>query len=236
MTLRSYLENIAKSLGDFDGDDADNSHQRWELSSLLAWYNEAQCVIASYKPQDFVKTKVMKLQAGTTQNPCCNQVSAPLEYVDVNGAHISYLRPLDAKAAARPFRGATCAILTNPTYMPKNSWKMDGASNSFEMYPPVPSNGNFYVKIRCVESPMAKDIADLDSDMGDCRYSAPASEWVMFKALSGETDTHALNNAQLHYKAFFDLMGMQVKSMEKFINSQATWNSSKQYQVGVSVA
>lgn len=234
MTLRNYLSNIAKSLGDFDEEDASAQFKHWSLSTLLDWYNEAMCIIATHKPQDFVKTKVMKLQAGTTQVSCCKQVGAAIEYTDARGQHIGYLRPLDGKSAVRPWRGSSCAPQITAAYAPTNVWRMDSASDSFEIYPPVPNAGDYYVKIRCVETPAAKDIGNLDEDQGDCRYCAAAYEWVLYKALSAETDAGMLQAGQTHYKAFFDIIGVQIKSMERFNAQQNNWTSSPNYQVGVS--
>lgn len=235
MTLRSYLETIATSLGDFDKEDANSSYQHWSLDTLLTWYNEAMCIIATYKPGDFVKTKIMKLQPGTIQLPCCNQVGTAVEFTDARGKHISYLRPLDAKTAVRPWRGLSCITPIASKYVPTNTWKMDGASDSFEIYPPAPEFGNYYVKFRCVQSPAGLTTAELDSDQKDCRYNAPAAEWILFKALSGETDTQLIASAQLHYKAFFDLLGVQVKSMDKFMAQQNTWAAASGYAVGAPI-
>jgi hypothetical protein len=234
MTLRDYLASVAKSLGDFDESDVGAQYQHWDLKSLLAWYNEAMCLVSTYKPQDFVKTKVMKLQPGTTQTACCKQIGAAMEYTDARGQHIAYLRPLDSKTAVRPWRGSVCATQTAPnqSYAPTNTWRMDSATDSFEVYPPVPNAGDYYVKIRCIEQPPAKDIGNLDDGQGDCRYCAAASEWIMYKALSGETDVGMLQASQMHYKAFFDLLGIQVKAMDKFMSQQSNWNSGNSYQIG----
>lgn len=216
MTLRDFLTNVARTLADVNDSDPAQSFTHWPLLQLLTWYNEAQCIIAEYKPQDFTVTKVLRLQGGSTQNPCCKMVGDVTEYVAADGAHIAYVRPL-AKKQVGSWRGKNCQ--TDAEYAPTNVWRIDNSTTSFEVFPPVPNTGEYYVKIRCVESPKELTFAEFDTQL-TCRYSPATAEWMLWKALSGDTDTAMHNVAQMHAKMFFDLMGVQQRSEQNFFAKQ----------------
>lgn len=220
MSLRSFIESVSRSLGDYDSENAGNSFIHWSEADLLRWYNEAMCLIATYKPQDFAKTKILRLRPGTTQFACCNNIGSTVALVTKDGEHIKYLRSSTAKITQNPWRGRKCS--TNAAgYEPDNVIKIDDSGDTFEIHPPVPDKGGYYVQIRCVQSPAAMTAADLDGETSDCRYDAAARQWMLFSALSGQTDSGMLNAAQIHYKAFWDMLGIQQKSMERYQAKQA---------------
>lgn len=219
MTLRLFIESVSRSLGDYDAENAGNSFIHWSEADLLRWYNEAMCLVATYKPQDFVKTKILRLRPGTTQFACCNNIGSTVALVKKDGTHIKYLRTSTAKITQNPWRGRKCSS-TAAGYEPDNVIRLDDSGETFEVHPPVPEVGGYYVQIRCVQSPEPKTSAELDEATSDCRYDAPARQWMLFSALSGQTDAAMINAAQIHYKAFWDMLGIQQKSMERYQSKQ----------------
>lgn len=211
MTLRQWLENLAMQLGDYHPGNASLQFQHWPRSLLLSYYNEAACAIASAKPADYIKSKVIKLVAGSTQTSPCALVGAVTEVTDCHGNHIAFIIPLKKTPT---WRGRSCET---DSYLPTTSYRVDGAPSSFEVYPPVPSGADTYVRVRCVEPPTALTDADLDSAVPSCKYSAALTQWALFRALSGDSDTTLASNSQTHYKAFFDLLGIQMKADAVFL-------------------
>lgn len=234
MTLQQYLDGLASQLGDFDASDAGSSYVHWSRDTLLNWFNEAHCLVATYCPQDFVTTKIVKLQPGTSQFPCCKHTGSAIEFVNAGGGHISYLTTLTAKTASKPWRGAACFSKSSLSYKPKTTWKMDAGSDSFEVYPPVPANGDYYIKIRCVQQPAALDVGNFADEL-DCRYTGAISEWVMYKALSGENDSQLIPSAQMHYKAFFDILKIKVQALRDFDKSANNWTNVSNFANEVNV-
>lgn len=212
MTLRQWLENLARQLGDFHQGNASLQFQHWPMELLLSYYNEAACAIASAKPGDYVKSKIMKLKPGVTQSGPCSIVGAVTEVVDCHGNHISFIVNIKKPPT---WRGRSCGA--DDGYLPTSSFRVDGATNLFEVYPPVPDGVDIYVRVRCVEMPTALTSADLDSAVPPCKYAAALTQWALFRALSGDSDTSLASNSQIHYKAFFDLLGIQAKAEAAFM-------------------
>ena len=212
MFVSSWLKNIATQLSDYQEEDASQQFVHWSKDLLLSYYNDASCYIASLKPQDYIRPVVVRLLPGSTQNTCCAVVGNVTEHVTESGSYIS--RILNVKSLPTWKGTAVCA--TTGSYAPQQTYRSSEALNSFDIYPPVPSTGAYYVKILCSQAPNEVSVANLAVQMPPCKYNAAITEWVLYRALSGETDTALISASQLHYKAFTDLMGIQSKAEMAF--------------------
>jgi len=213
MTLRQWLSNLSQQLGDYNSENAAQQFQHWPIDLLLSYYNEAACAIAAAKPTDYIAKKTIKLVEGQTQESPCSLVGNNMSVVDCHG---SYIAPLTLIKRPPTWRGRNCAD-DEAGYLPTNVYRVDGAPNLFEVYPPVPEGVDVYVQVRCVESPAALTTADLDGPMPDCKYTAALTQWALFRALSGDSDVTLLQASSVHYKAFFDLLGIQMKAEAAFL-------------------
>jgi hypothetical protein len=211
MKVGQFLDTIATQLNDFDPSDASNSYVSWSKSLLASYATDAYCVIAALKPEEFISTRIVKLQPGTTQTTCCTVVGGITEYTDSTGAYISRINPLKMPPT---WRGSA---RTTGHYKPESTYRASGDPTSFDIFPPVPSTGSYYVKIRCSQAPDEINPNDLTADLPPCKYKAAVNEWVMYRALSGDNDSASINLAQLHYKAFNDIMG----NLEKVTKAMA---------------
>jgi len=127
-----------------------------------------------------------------------------------------FIAPLVYGRKVPTWRGRGCAV--DPAdYIPTNMFRADSASNLFEVYPPVPECADVWVEVRCVESPPALTDADLDSPLPDCKYKAALTQWALYRALSGDSDTTLMQASAVHYRAFFDLLGLQMKADAMFM-------------------
>lgn len=216
MTLDVWLKNLSTQLGDFQEDDSSQQFVHWPKDLLLSYYNDAVGVIASLKPQDYTTTQIVRLLPGSTQTTCCTRIGPVTEFVDKYGRFISRIRA--SKKASTWLGTDACA---DGCYKPDGTYKLDEALNSFEISPPVPETGEYYVKVRCSGAPPALTEADLANPVPPSKYSAAITEWALYRAFSGETDLALLNMAQLHYKVFSDLLGLQMKAETAFLKAQA---------------
>lgn len=205
MQIQQWLELTANQLQDYHAGNPSQQFVRWSKAQLLSFFNDAACYIANMKPNDFLVTQIVKLVPGTTQTVCCPLVGTVREQVDVNGNFISRISVIKDTPT---WRGSN--ICHTSTYKPQSVSRTDGDNSTFVVNPPVPATGDYYVKIRCA-TPPTLSTDDLSSQMPTCKYMAAINEWVMYRAFSGENDSALTSLAQLHYKAFFDLMGSQQK-------------------------
>jgi hypothetical protein len=215
MTLDQWLRLTAIQLSDFSDSQPDQQHIHWPKDLLLSYYNDATAYIASLKPADHVTTVVIRLLPGSTQNTCCEFVGKVTEQVDSVGNFIANIRSIKTTPT---WLGSTVCNTSN-TYSPSATYRIDDAPASFAIWPPVPATGAYYVKIRCSQAPAPITSANLSVALPASKFSAAITEWALYRALSGETDTALMNAAALHYKAFFELLGLQNKAAAAFLPS-----------------
>jgi hypothetical protein len=218
-TLRSIVDGLATELMDFVPGNAQMSYQQWSQLTLLGYVNEAMAVIATHKPADFAQTVLLKLQPGTTQQPCCKVIGTVTEQVDANGNHVSNVRTSTTATALR-WNKPSCA--SNPLdYRVGMVYGLNKTATSFDVSPPVPAVGDFYVKLKCVQAPCEWALADLDSAVPDSRYLAAIRQWALFRALGNSRDSVAeTREAWQHEKAFYTLLGIQYR-MEQNLKAEA---------------
>jgi hypothetical protein len=210
MKQGQLIENLAVQLSDFDKEDAGNSYVHWSKELLQSYVNDAYRMIAELKPEKFISTRIVKLQPGTTQNTCCSLVGAITEYTDSTGMFISRINAIKAPPT---WRGAAC-----PTgaYAPMSVYRVTADPTAFEIYPPVPATGSYHVKLRCTMPPDEITSATLAEELPKGEFTAAVTEWALFRALSGDNDTSMGNLAQVHYKAWQDIIGAQDKVAKAF--------------------
>lgn len=224
-TLRSIVEGLAAELLDFVPGNAQMSFQQFSQAALLGYVNEAMTVIATHKPADFADYVVFKLQPGQMQQPCCKVIGAVTEQVDSLGNHIA---PIRTSTATTPLRWTKPGCTVQPgDYRVSMVYSAGRSADNFSVSPPVPSVGDFYVKLRCVCAPKQFILADLDTEMPDYRYIAAIHQWALFRALGNSRDSTAeLGEAWRHEKAFYTLIGMQYK-MEQTMKQEAAGADNK---------
>lgn len=178
----------------------------------MSYVSDAYCMISALQPQEFITTRIIKLQPGTTQNTCCSVVGSTIDFTDKTGKFLSRINPTRMPPT---WRGNNCGVGSG-AYSPTSSFRASDDPKSFEIYPPVPATGSYYAKIRCTRPPEELSITRLDQELPACKFTAAVTEWALYRALSGENDTALGNLAGLHYKAWQDIMGQQSKVAKAF--------------------
>ena len=98
MTFKDWLRNVAASLSD---DEPGKPFQRYALKDLIMAYNDAICLVASYRPDLFTEVKIVALTAGYLQDVrgCCVNVLDVLYQTDQYG---NVLKKLAAHGIKQP--------------------------------------------------------------------------------------------------------------------------------------
>lgn len=225
-TLRAFLDGVADELGDFVCDMPQMSYQQWSQCLLLSFINEGLAVIATYKPQNFVKPFIYKLTSGVTQQPLYKVIGTITEQVDAAGNHIGFIR---ASQGSTVLRWSKPACNINPAdYRVTMVYSAAKSSSSFDVSPPVPAGADVYVKLQAVMPPAELTEANMSDQVAENQYLAPLRQWVLFRALADSRDSTAeQGEAWKHEKSFYTLLGVQYKMEQTLKASEVAGGYSK---------
>lgn len=225
-----WFRTVAASLND---DKPNAPFKRYALKDLVAYYNDALCLIAKHRPDLFAEVANVKLQCGSLQDvrKCCEVVLGVIAQVDAYGNTIKNLtenKKTDTKVKSlwdKPSclsRGKVDPTTGNPLDYVVDTVTIDElAPGHFTVTPPVPVGTDAYLLIRCVKSPCAiTEAAVLDGTAKfgtDCGYLAAVRFYVLGWALTGDRHSEAAQGeATRSFKLFFDWLGVAEKQDEKY--------------------
>jgi hypothetical protein len=202
--VSDWVNNISERLSDYrKANPAALNNRFWSKELIESFYQSAYATIASANPEEFGVTKIIRLKVGSTQSTDCDMTGQVTQFVDKDGNALGAVRAI----SKRPTFVIDCHADAH-LYKPRESFNV--SSREFEIYPPVPEGCAVYVKLKCI------DITASATGTVPAKYSNMITEWAMFSALSGDADTSVASMAQVHYKAFFDLIKMQKQVDEAF--------------------
>lgn len=194
-----------------DLDDAYPAHEFsiWSREALLGYFNEALCIIASYRPDMFAELKVVKVDVCSTFLDLCDCVKVldVLGQCDSEGNLIHTLSKRAGKGAV--WTGSSRKhVFTDEL---KEYEIVD--SNLVRVYPVnLVRDKDLYVLVRCsVEPPEYK----LDSEAPDarCAFMAGARQWVLYNAkmVDGEFSGDMQAQAREHKDLFLRVLDIVDK-------------------------
>lgn len=220
MTFHDWLRTIAAALND---DEPQRPFQRYALKDMIFAYNQAACLVASYRPDLFTELKAVRLQPGKHQDfrGCCEHILDVVDQIDARGNIIKSLTGSRSKPmlATRNWKKPSC--LTPPVAEGEyilNSVDIDPNLNGrFDVYPPVPCGVEAYVMVKCVARPCDMDEANVQGDFNyDCKLAVAAWHWVLATMLSGDRFANAAGGDKAyHYRMFFDILGVVQKQEDR---------------------
>lgn len=222
MTLKEWLRTIAFALSD---DQPSRPFQRYPVKDLIAAYNDAICLIASYRPDLFTELRTVHLTAGRHQDVrgCCVNILDVIEQTDEAGNIIRDLTGVrdTTTTVKRKWKKPSC--LPRPTedfYLISNATIDPNLNGRFIVDPPVPCDVDAYVRVKCVEAPCELDETLIEGEFnGSCKMNSAAWHYVLARMLSGDNfEGSNQTTAQYHYRMFFDVLGIQQKA-EQLIES-----------------
>lgn len=218
MTFKDWLRSVAAALSD---DEPGRPFQRYTLKDLILAYNDAICLVASFRPDLFTELKITKLEAGYVQDVrgCCTNVLDVLYQTDEKG---NVIRKIDGTknkttVAKRNWSKPSCFSQSSEECYVISYATIDNALNGrFFVEPAVPCDCDAYVQIKCVEAPCPLDETQQNMEFnGDCKMNAAAWHYVLARMLSGDNFEGSLQRtASAHYKMFFEILNIQMKSEE----------------------
>ncbi|KMQ97346.1 hypothetical protein RF55_2319 [Lasius niger] len=193
---------------------------------MVAAYNAALCLVASYRPDLFTDFEVIELVPGIYQDArcACSKVLDIVAQTDANG---NVLRRIDGtkntdQTAKRKWNKPSCLTSGGESdYYVSYANLLAGMNGQFEVNPSVPTAGSYYVMVKCAKKPCPLMEADLLSGSasldGDCSDNVAAWHYVMARMLSGDRFSNgALERSQLEYRMFFQVLGVVERQDEKY--------------------
>lgn len=197
--MKRLLEELRLELGDVD-------KLGYSDALLIEFVNDAMCHIAQMKPEQFASPMVMKASKGEVQciGDCCDSLISVDGVVDRQGNPIAFINEgdtgLDKAFSKKPI------ATTNKSY---TFTLREEASRFFEVSPPVKPSEDVYFRITCVKLP---EKLSIDDDMKGCKFHELVIHYVMYRALSMETESQtSINSANNHLKIFYDLITLDKK-------------------------
>lgn len=220
MTFHDWLRNIAAALSD---DEPGRPFQRYAMKDMIMAYNDAICLVASYRPDLFTEVRVVELTAGYLQDVrgCCVNVLDVLYQTDATGNVIKKVGNTRSKTtiAKANWNKKSCltATLGEQCYIIGSASIDANLNGRFTVEPPVPCDCTAYVAVKCVEAPCSLNETQVNIEFdGDCKMNVAAWHYVLARMLSGDNFEGSLQQtAQAHYKMFFDILGIQQQAEDR---------------------
>lgn len=229
-TAHDWFRTIASSLND---DKPNAPFRRYALKDLVAFFNDALCMIAKHKPELFTDFRTIKLSCGSQQDArdCCANIINVTMQVDVHGNEIKQLegnRTTDTKIRStwnKPSclsQGRTDPVSGNPLGYVIDTVSIDASLNGrFTVSPPVPAGVDVYLQVKCLRAPCTMTEADVLAGTAqmpiDCGYLAAVRFFVLGWALSGDRHSDSAQaEAGRMFKLFFDWLGVAERQEQKY--------------------
>lgn len=214
-TYREWFDTVAFALND---DEPGHEYTRYPLKRMIAAYNEAMALAAKYRVDLFTEAVVMKMQPGSFQDArgCgCGIILDAIAQTDEQGGVIKMLvgaRKTTTKTK-RIWRKPSCIRRPEADYVIDNIDIDTNLNGRFTVEPPVPCEGDAYIKVKCAMMPCPVTEADGNAHMkyqGD--LIAAAWHYVLAKMLTGDRYSQsATAQSQYHYNLFFEILGITLR-------------------------
>ena len=194
-TLRQLLAEVGQDLRDLS---PSTPHISFPESQLIAWINDGESLLFSFRPDLFSHTRVITLAQGAQQNvEGCGVFSSIVSTVNKDGTETPVRKA--SYVASQAWTKPACAPPPNTPYK-ATSFRFDpNQKTTFYVEPPVPPGQTAQVKIVCAECPPALTLVDLDNEFdGDCYRIAMVKQYIYSQAFSMDSDQTNLALAQYH--------------------------------------
>lgn len=207
MNVQSLVEKIASDLNDNEDGYA---YQTWQANQIRGWIVEGVSLVYEKRPDLFMQNKIIQVApCSIIQDTCdCDIVRRVVGQVTEKGRLISPLRQRGLEISFQ-WSGKPCRKQPKAGGVFKlESYAIDDVTDTLYVWPEVPPHVKVYIEVECAVRP--EDLTD--SDDVSSAYDTAVIQWVLWRAKSMDMEISptALNAAQIHYKAFFDLLGLSV--------------------------
>lgn len=223
MLLYSWLQTVASALND---NEPGREFHRYPLKDYVAAYNAAMSIVHKYKAEDLIELVKVKLRAGKHQDArqCCSNVLGIVDQIDATG---NIIKSLGATAKKVKNKWSKPSCVTSPTSTAPGGYTISSTmvdtqmNGQFTVEPAVPCDLDVYVLVKCVKKYSPMD--DLDASMTNIDDSSvhhtAAWHYVLARMLSGDRHAGSADStAAMHYKLFFEMLGI-VNKMEEALEN-----------------
>lgn len=205
MNVQSLVAMIASDLND---NEDGHAYQTWPANQIRGWIVEGVSLIYEKRPDLFMQNKIIQVTpCSIIQDTCnCDVIRRVIGQVTASGR---LLKPLVQRGLEIGFQwtGKACKpkLKTGEGFQ-LESYAIDTVTDALYIWPEVPPHVDTYVAVECAVRPEGLAASD---DVSSA-YSTAVVQWVLWRAKSMDMEISAAasNAAQLHYKSFFDLLGL----------------------------
>lgn len=212
-TIDELVSRVAQQL-------ADPEFVTWTRAAIFDYFGEAACQLAANRPDAFVEVVDLTLKPGAIQ-------TLPDEYVafvaieeNADATVVNPVSPSDAYFS-RVLRNKRCKVtdcVVVGAYAVDVATKSPNSERIFTVSPPVPFGLAPSVKASVVTKPPSYCMTKGSACSGvPCKFEAALIEWVLYRAWSMDAElAGAVQIAQMHYKNFYQMLGVQLKREAAF--------------------
>lgn len=216
-TIGELVDRVAGLLNDAD---AACPNTRWPRPTLVSYLNEALCRIQAQRPDAFAITTEIVLKPGALQYlpPAYVSLSSieasikadgtetPVQQVDDRFSKIFSKKP----CLSRDMRCENPGVAASDpcaAYSVKSFVKNPLDEKTFRVEPPVPAGCAPRVTITAIRRPTKYCVADVEKCLDiDCEYEAAIIEWVLYRAMSMDTESTVASKVALEHRNAFELL------------------------------
>jgi hypothetical protein len=201
MRVQSLVSKIASDLND---NEDGHAYQTWPAEQIRGWIVEGVSLVYEKRPDLFVENKIIQVTpCSIIQDTCdCDIIRRVVGQVTERGRLLHPLRERGLEVSFQ-WTGKPCRRKGD---FRLESYAIDTETDRLYLWPEVPPHIDVHIKVECAVRPSA-DAEDINS-----AYDTAVTQWVLWRAkgMDMEVSTAATNAAQIHYKAFFDLLGLSI--------------------------
>lgn len=206
MNTQALILSISSDLNDNE----DGFHnQTWTEQQIREWVAEGVNLVYDKRPDLFMEQKVIPVApCSVIQDTCdCGVIRRVLGHATKDGRLLSIMRKQGLESSLQ-WRGTSCRRAVGK-YKP-TSYALDAVTDTLYVWPEMPPHEEAYILVECASRPGPESI----NENVDDGYVTAVKQWVLWRAKSmdAELSSAAMSAAQMHYKAFFDVLGVAAEA------------------------
>lgn len=206
MNTQALILSISSDLNDNE----DGFHnQTWTEQQIREWVAEGVTLVYDKRPDLFMEQKVIPVvPCSVIQDTCdCGVIRRVLGHATKDGRLLSIMRKQGLESSLQ-WRGTSCRRAVGK-YKP-TSYALDAVTDTLYVWPEMPPHEEAYILVECASRP---DPDSINENVDD-GYVTAVKQWVLWRAKSmdAELSSAAMSAAQMHYKAFFDVLGVAAEA------------------------
>lgn len=213
MSLESLVEKIT---GDLNDSESGHENTTWSTDDIRVWVGEGVSLVYDKRPDLFIERVIIEVEnCSVIQDSCdCNSIRRVIGQVTEKGRLIGTLRPRGLEISFQ-WTGKPCRPKHKPgqTLFRLESYAIDTVSNTLYLWPEVPPGFKVWVEVECSHRPSQEELESGSYEIPSGALVA-VKQWALWRAKSidMEISTGATAAAQLHYRAFFEALGLSAET------------------------